>query len=110
MYCNTCETNPCSCTKTTTPMMARHTYTPNPLGITKEAFGLHLYETVFTISGIRALEEHIAVAIHQEKGYKVQGFKDRRLVLKHDLAKLLPKLDEREMAQILEQYPFVVNL
>lgn len=110
MYCNACEANPCSCTRTAAPVMPRQTYITQPHGITKEEFGLNLYDTIFTISGIRALEEHIAVAIHQNKGYQLQGFKDRRLALKSTLAKLLPKLTEEEMAQTLERYPFVVNL
>ena len=91
-------------------MMPRQTYTPQPNGITKEEFGLNLYDTIFTISGIRALEEHIAVAIHQNKGYKLQGLKDRRLTLKATLAKLLPTLTEEKMAQILDRYPHVVTL
>ena len=110
MYCNTCEASPCSCTRTAAPVMARQTYTVNQNGITKEAFGLNLYDTILTISGIRALEEHLAVVIHQGKQDKVHGLKDRRLVLKHDLAKMLPTLTETEMTQVLERYPYVVNL
>lgn len=78
--------------------------------MTREEFGLTLFDTICTISGIRAVEEHIAVAIHQNKGYKLQGLKDRRLTLKATLAKLLPKLTEEEMAQILDRYPHVVTL
>lgn len=78
--------------------------------ITKEEFGVNLFETIKSISGIRALEEQIAVAIHQEKPHKLDDLKARRLALKEILANQLPILTHDEMDQILARYPFVVDL
>ena len=78
--------------------------------ITKEQFGLTLYEILATISGIRGLEEQIAGAIHREQGYKLQDLKARRLTLKATLAAQLPTLPESDMADVLARYPYVVSL
>ena len=78
--------------------------------ITREQFGLTLYEVIANISGIRALEEHIAVAIHHEQGCKLQDLKARRLVLKSTLAHQLPTLHNGDMADVLARYPYVAGL
>ncbi len=114
MYCNSCEQNPCTCQKPAAvhqPLprpQVRSTYQPLPEGISLEEFGPMLFETIKLIGGMSGLQAQIATAIHEGKGYKVQGFKERRESLKVTLLKQhLALLTPDERTQIFDRYPWV---
>jgi hypothetical protein len=81
----------------------------SPDGITKEEFGLNLYEVIKTIGGIMGLEQQRAAAIHYGKGYEIQNLLTRRSQLQKTLAGQLPTLTDQEMSQVLPRYPWVVT-
>lgn len=116
MFCNLCESNPCTCA----PMKSRdpraelppvQSYVPINEGqyMTKEEFGLNLYETIKTIGGIMGIDRQRAASIHKHEGFKVQGLNTRRHGLQQTLAKQLPLLTDDEMKQVLARYPWVVG-
>lgn len=117
MICASCETiitsYPCPCGYTDSVKRGsgypRSTYTAQPTGITKEEFGLNLYETIKTIGGILGIDQQRANAIHKGEGFKVQELMPRRKALQVTLAKQLPVLNDAEMAQLLDRYPWVVG-
>ena len=78
MYCNTCEANPCTCVRVSSPAMPRQTYKHQPFGITKEEFGLDLYEAIWLQSAI--IQCHKNVDIYRKKclGYRVQDQETKR--------------------------------
>ena len=77
--------------------------------ITEEEFGVNLYETIKTVSGIKALDQHRANAIHRNEGFKVQELLTRRKALQLELVSQLKALTDDEMDQILARYPFVTG-
>jgi hypothetical protein len=114
-YCNSCESNPCTCRKVTQGSTAvqkpTHSYQPLHGGpyLTKEQLGLNLYETVKTIGGIMGIDSQRAAAIHKGEGFKLQKLNRRRLELQGFLANQLPQLSNDEMDQVLERYPWVTG-
>ena len=76
-------------------------------GITKEEFGLNLYNTINTIGGLMAIDEHRAVAIH--RGEDQASLLGRRKALQVTLASQLPTLTDGEMAQVLNKYPWITG-
>jgi hypothetical protein len=78
--------------------------------ITKEEFGLNLYDVIHTIGGIMALDEHIDYCHTHSQGWRIQGLSQRREVLQKQLAAQLPLLTDDEDQQIRARYPFVVTL
>ena len=122
MICPDCKTEreafPCPCgyqIPSTTPIAPtlsipiRSTYLKQAEGITKEEFGLNLYATIETIGGLLGLEQQRAAAIHYGHGFKIKGLLDRRDALRKILATQLPRVNDGEMAQVLERYPWVVT-
>lgn len=113
MTCLTCENDPCTCNASHERLPkpdVRSTYKPVPLGITKEEFGVNLYETIKIIGGMQGLQDQIAGAIHRGAGDKVQGLTDRRNALRKDLAGAMTTLTPSETMQILDTYPLVKHL
>ncbi len=116
MKCTSCDstidTYPCVCGygASLTPIRPTPTklYQSLPFGCTKEEFGLHLYDAIFTIGGILGLDEQRALAVNAGEGYHVQGLLRRRTILQQQLAHQLPRLTESEMAQLLLRYQWVV--
>ncbi len=93
------------------PMPPMHEYQPLHAGqyITKEQFGVNLYDGIKLIGGIQGLDQQRAQAIHKGEGYKVQDLLTRRKELQKTLAGQLPQLTNDEMDQILERYPWVTK-
>lgn len=117
MTCASCdrviEAYPCECgygqeVSSYRPAMPAR-YAPMPFGVTKEEFGLTLYEVIKLIGGILGLDEQRSLAINAHQGYKVQAILARRKEHQHTLAQQLPRLNNSEMAQILLRYPWVVQ-
>ena len=114
----TLQAYPCACgysnqpdagsTKSLAPVQS---YQPLHEGhyITKEQFGLNLYEAIKLIGGIIGLDTQRAQAIHKGEGYKVQDLLTRRKELQKTLAGQLPQLTDDEMDQILQRYPWVTQ-
>ncbi len=78
--------------------------------ITREEFGVHVFETVALIHGIRALESQIAGAIHAEQDRQLQDLKARRLALKAELAERFKALSDDDTASILQRYPYAASM
>lgn len=89
-----------------------HRYEPLHDGpmMTKEEFGVNLYEAIKMIGGIVGIDQQRAAAIHKGEGYKVQSLLERRRELQVILAAQLPALTDPEMDQILDRYPWVVKV
>lgn len=88
---------------------AWRTYHSQPFGITKEEFGLLLYDTIQTIGGILGLDQQRAVALRRHESKQVDTLLSRRRVLQRTLAGQLPKLTTSELDQVLAVYPWVVG-
>jgi len=125
MTCPECDKDilafPCSCgyrpdplslMESYRPILPLHSYEPLHGGpyLSAEEFGVTLYETIKTISGMRAIQEHIGIAVNKQQGYKVQGLRKRKHELRERLATLLPQLTADETAQIVLRYPDVATL
>ena len=78
--------------------------------ITREEFGVNLFNVIKTISGIHTLRQQMNVAVHKEQPEKAKMLEQRWLTQRAVLAKQLPLLTNDEMAQILDRYPDVVTL
>ena len=78
--------------------------------ITKEEFGVNLFEVVKTISGIHTMRKQMNVAVHKEQPTLLKDLTTRYNESREHLANQLPTLTDHEMAQVLEKYPDVVTL
>ena len=113
----TCDAYPCMCgygeaikgSQVDGRPASWRTYTSQPFGITKEEFGVLLYDTIQTIGGILGLDQQRAVALRCHESKKVETLLERRRVLQRTLAGQLPKLTEKELDQILAVYPWIVD-
>lgn len=112
MTCRICDESPCICQKErgATAPAPRSTYTPRPLGITKEDFGLNLYATIQTIGGLFALEQQMARASQQGEGWRVQAIARSQTEARQHLANQLPALAEHDLTEIIMRYPTVAKL
>lgn len=115
MNCPACEkilySNACSCgwQEMASPVPYSMTREPKQLGITKEEFGMNLYDTIATIGGLLGLEQQRAAAIFQNRSARVAELLKRRKVLQATLAKRLPGLTNDAMDGILARYPWVTG-
>lgn len=78
--------------------------------ITREEFGVNLFETIKTISGIHAMRQQMNAAVHRERADQVAGLTTRYNDARGVLAKQLPTLTDHEMAEVLCRYPWVVGV
>jgi hypothetical protein len=78
-------------------------------GITKEEFGLNLYDTITTIGGIMGLDQQRAAAIHRNETRTSHALLARRRALQATLAQQLPTLNDHEMAKVLDKYPWITG-
>ena len=104
--CNVCEQEPCQCGNSTAYQF-RETYRPQPMGITKEEFGVQLYNTIKTIGGLLGLQEQLQAAMKKGQSLRIKELKGRQINLRLVLADHLKTLTDDEMRQILEHYPQV---
>ena len=113
MYCHNCESNPCTCQRehfAHPETVVRSTYQPVQDGITKEEFGINLYETIKIIGGILGIDQQRAAAIHKHQKAKQDDLLKRRQGLQVSLAQSMPTLTPQELSQVLEKYPWVVGV
>lgn len=78
--------------------------------ITREEFGLTLFDTIKAVVKLDAIQAQMNHAVFHNEAAKMTVLKATHGTVHQEIANLLPKLTEDEMAQILERYPFVVNL
>ena len=73
--------------------------------MTKEEFGLDLFEAIKCIGGLLALQEQINGAVHHGKNF--EELVQRRDGLKARLIPLMQTLDPADVTEILRRYPMV---
>lgn len=78
--------------------------------ITKDEFGITLFEVIKTISGIHTLRQQMNVAVHQERPKTLKELTTRYHESREYLANQLPTLTDHEMEQILARYPDVTRM
>ena len=99
------------CLRDITPKVAADPVsTWGPDYITKEEFGVNLFECIKTISGIHTMRKQMNVAVHKEQPTILKDLTTRYHESREYLANQLPALNDREMAQVLAKYPDVVTL
>ena len=113
MDCPACANDPCTCQTERLPnpsTVIRSTYQPVPLGITKEEFGLNLYEAIKLISALKTIREQLNYAVHKHQEKRQQELTARYKNVRQELASHLPTLTDHETQQILARYPNVATM
>ena len=78
--------------------------------MTKEEFGVNLFECIKTISGLHTLRQQLNVAVHQEDAKAQKQLAARYHEAQEWLVPQLKSLTNDEMDQVLAKYPDVVTL
>lgn len=78
--------------------------------ITREEFGVNLFEVVKTISGIHTMRKQMNVAVYKEQPKQLKELTTRYNESREYLANQLPTLTDGEIAQVLERYPDVTGM
>ena len=81
-----------------------------PEYITKEEFGVNLYECIVTISALHTIRQQINEAVYRKRDRDVKDLTARYKEHKGFLAHQLPALTQDETAQILHRYPDVATI
>ena len=74
--------------------------------ITREEFGLNLFETIRTIGGIMGIDAQRAEAIHRNDHVKVAELNTRRQKLQVILANQFHQLSTSEADHVIDKYPW----
>lgn len=69
-----------------------------------------LFDTIKEIVKLDAIQAQINYAVFHDEASKMATLKQQHESVHHEIARLLLKLTDGEMAQILERYPHVVTL
>ena len=115
MNCAKCGQLFCVCPareQSAKPLPQPYTYHPLHEGeyLSKEEFGLNLYEAIQLIGGMLGLEQQRAAAIHAGHGYKIKGLLERHARLVKEWPTHLARLTYAERIQIIDRYPWVRDL
>lgn len=107
--CEGCGQNACICLKSTTPVPPtfRSTYQHLPFGITKDQFGVTLFEVIKTIGAIKQLQHYLTLLLDDPRALTVM--REREQEKRRHLATLLPQLTDSEDGQIRLRYPEVTS-
>ena len=108
MTCAVCDFDPCQCTFSTPPI--RDTTRPIPTdSVTKEEFGIELYEAIACCSGVQQLLRMIAVdvskkkdVVHLSKAYAHEKAKAKRLVEAESIS-------AQDAARLAREYPWLLK-
>lgn len=76
--------------------------------LTKEEFGVNLYEAIVRIGGILAIQDQVNASVHLQKDLDV--LVKKRDVLKAELIECMKPLRPDEEADIVKRYPIVAML
>ena len=84
---------------------------PKPQFMTKEEFGLDLFEAITLCGRILAAREHLAATVHSVSDQRRRKQAEADLpVLTAQLPKALAKLPEDQVMEILEKYPWIRDI
>jgi len=92
--------------KITTPPSS----TWGPESITKDEFGVNLFETIKTISGLHTIRQQLNQAVHQNDTQAQRQLATRYHEAQEWLVPQLKALTEEEWKQVQARYPDVVTL
>lgn len=104
--CQSCGQSPCVCLKSTTPVF-RSTYQHLPFGITRDQFGMSLYEAIKRVGAIRQLQHYLSMLMEDPQG--LTAMREREHEQRRQLAELLPRLTDKEDAEFRYRYPEVLT-
>lgn len=110
MECVRCEQNPCTCGKRVVQFPIKQTHQVRPSGITKEEFGLDLYECVKAIGGLMQVDRLIAHAKQEGLGWQVKELSGRRAKLIDTIHIHNKALSDGDAAEVARRYPVVLGL
>lgn len=78
--------------------------------LTREDFGLDLFEAIKCIGGLLAIQDQHNAAVHHSDTPRQVDLKQRREQLKEKLTTLMHRLSDADVAEILRRYPMVGTL
>jgi len=78
--------------------------------MTKEDFGIDLFEAVKVIGGLLAVQDQHNAAVHKDDKGRQGELAATLEALKASLVPLMQRLDRRDVAEILARYPMVASL
>lgn len=76
--------------------------------MTREQFGLDLYEAITLVGRLLAIQDHLNVAVHRQED--TSPLLKQRDEVKKRLIALMPTLDPADSGEIARRYPFVAHL
>jgi hypothetical protein len=77
--------------------------------MTKEEFGLDLFEAIKTIGGMLAIQQQYAGAVHRTDKAVMETLLSKRGELKTALDEQMGKLSDADAAEIVRRYPWVLT-
>ena len=108
MKCGACGQHWCVCLKSTKPILpCRETFHSQPFGITREQLGPYLYEAIKRVGAIKQLQHYMSLLMEHSGG--LTAMREREQAQRRELAAILPRLTDREDAELRTQYPEVIT-
>lgn len=87
--------------------LVRSTYRPIPFGITREQFGVQLFDAIRHVGAIKQLQHYLPILVEDPKG--LQAMREREQQQRRELAAILPTLTDAEDAALRQRYPEVTT-
>ena len=78
--------------------------------MTKEEFGLELFEAIKCVGGILCLQDQYNHAVHTEDRVQQRAILARKQQVVQELTAALHALSPSDLADVLQHYPFVPTL
>jgi len=112
MDCIKCGFDPCECRPTQQAPRIRDTSTPIPSdAITKDEFGLDLFEAIVCCGSILQLQQlREKTPPNRIKPKQLKEWQYREQEQKTRLRGLVPALSDSNAAELMRRYPFVAEL
>lgn len=88
----------------------RSSYIEMPHGITKQEFGVDLYDAITTIGGILCVDTQMHAAEGKGEWHKMHEFTQRRHALCATLKNLMVALSSQEVMEVLDRYPTIQSM
>lgn len=76
--------------------------------ITKEEFGLDLYEAVFTIGQLLGVQNKVRFYHDKNMKYPLRAAQQEEQTLRTTLTKQMDKLSDADAAEIVRRYPWIL--
>lgn len=108
MDCTRCGFDPCECVRPTVPTVRDTTRRPIENAITKEQFGLDLYDAIACCSGVQQLLRMIAAGV--SKGQDVAHLSERYGFEKKKAKAMMEQaeLSGQDAARLAREYPWLL--